>query len=528
MAHSLLKSGSRLTVLTFISRILGLVREMTKASFLGTSPLSDAFSVAFLIPNLLRRLFAENSISVAFIPTFRQYLEREDSSETRAFLSATLTLVSFSTTLCVLAGIAASPLIVPLFGTVSDETILLTRLMFPYLAIISVAAFFQGILNGVRVFSPSGFTPILFNVAVIGTTYLLGNRLGNPARAMAAGVLLGGTIQALFQLPFVLKQGFRFPPASLRAAFTNPGTRTVLRLIGPTIFGMAAYQLNDLVSTALAGNAGPGVVSSLQFSLRLQELMLGIFAVSIGTVILPDLAARAAKAEWEPFNQLMMTAMRSIALITIPVTFFSLVCGESIITLLFKSNSFNDESVRLTLAAFTWHITGLFFIALNRVVSPAFYARQDTASPTMAGIWSFAVNIGLALLLVRPMAGGGIALALSLASVANSILLFVFMRKKEGFHPARLATGLVGYAVKMIGFSLVSAAPVYFLRPALWKLCEGRGRIIGQGVPLVVSLVIFAGIGMTLLWITRDPIVRQLLARIVARKAVSAPGKDNP
>jgi len=522
MPHSILKSGSRLTILTFISRILGLVREMTRASFLGTSPLSDAFGVAFLIPNLLRRLFAENSISVAFIPTFRQYLERQDMAETRKFLSATLTLVSFLTTLCVLAGIASAPLIVPLFGTVSDETVLLTRIMFPYLAVISVAAFFQGILNGVRLFSPSGFTPILFNLAVIGTTHLLGDRLGNPARAMAAGVLLGGTIQALFQLPFVLRQGFRFPPASLRSAFTNHGTRTVLRLIGPTTFGMAAYQLNDLVSTALASNAGTGVVSSLQFSLRLQELMLGVFAVSIGTVILPDLATRATKADWEPFNQLMMTAMRTIALITIPVTFFSLVCGESIITLLFKSNSFTSESVRLTLAAFTWHIIGLFFIALNRVISPAFYAMQDTKSPTTAGIWSFAVNIGFTLILVRPMAGGGIALALSLASVANSILLFVFMRNKKGFQPLRLAVGLGSYASKMILLSLVSVTPIYLLRPLLWKLFSGHGRIIGHGVPLIISMIIFAGIGLGLLWITRDPILYQLRTRISGRKPVSS------
>ena len=282
-----------LSVLTLASRLLGLLREMTKARFLGTSALSDAFTVAFVIPNLLRRLFAENSISVAFIPTFRNFLAENNKEETRAFLSSCFTFISFAVTSVVVLGILITPWIVPFFGTAEAETVFLTRIMFPYLAVISVAAFFQGILNGVKIFLPSGFTPVLFNLCVIGFTWLFRDAAGNPARAMAFGVTAGGCLQAAFQLPFVLRTGFRFSFTPLRRAFSNPGTRTVLRLVGPTVFGMAAYQLNDLVSTILAGNAGEGVVSSLQYSLRLQELILGIFAVTIGTVILPDLSGLA-------------------------------------------------------------------------------------------------------------------------------------------------------------------------------------------------------------------------------------------
>lgn len=512
MSKSLVKSGSKLLILTFSSRILGLVREMIKAAFLGTSALSDAFSVAFVIPNLLRRLFAENSISVAFIPTFRKHLDSRTQSETKDFLSATFTLITCLTTLTVIAGIALTPLIVPIFGTTTSETILLTRIMFPYLAVISVAAFFQGILNGVKIFSPSGFTPILFNICIIAFTWFLSPYVANPARAMAIGVMVGGTIQALFQLPFVLRQGFRFSFVSIKKALSNPGTKTVLKLIGPTIIGMAAYQLNDLVSTILAGNAGPGVVSSLTYSLRLQELILGVFAVSIGTVILPDLSSHANDKNWIAFNGLLAKSMNIIALITIPLTFYSLVSAEGLISLVFKSRNFSDASVKLTLQAFLWHISGLYFIALNRIISPAFYAQSNTKDPTLAGILAFGVNIAIALILVGPMKGGGIALALSLASLSNTILLIFFMRKNSAFSVSQLLRTAVKYALKLTAFSIIAAAPILYFRKSLYAYFANHHKLISQGVPLGISLIVFGGIGIGLLLISRDTIALQVFS----------------
>lgn len=520
MAQSLLKSGSKLSLLTLGSRILGLLREMTKAAFLGTTPLSDAFTVAFFIPNLLRRLFAENSISVAFIPTFRRYLDTETRQKTTEFLSATFTVLTLSVSLTVMAGIVAAPLLVPLFGTETPETLFLTRIMFPYLALISIAALFQGILNGVRVFSPSGFTPILFNLTIIGCTWLFADRAGNPARAMAIGVLAGGTIQMVFQIPFVLKQGFRFSCTAPLRALRNPGTRKVLRLIGPTILGMAAYQINDLISSILASNAGRGVVSSLQYSLRLQELILGIFAVSIGTVILPDLSAHASRNEWKPFNALLSRAMNTIALITIPVTFFFLVSGESLIILLFKTRSFSDESVALTLRAFTWHIPGLYFIAANRILAPAFYARSDTRSPTMAGLFSFVVNITLALILVGPMRGGGIALALSIASAINTVFLVVFLGRNRALEIGTLVTVTVRYAVKMTVFSLMAALPVYLVRTPLQSFFSGGNRLYSYGIPLLVSLSLFCAIGLGLLVLSRDQLLGQVITMMKNRREI--------
>lgn len=528
---SLLASGLSLSFFTLCSRILGLIREMTKASFLGTSKFADAFGIAFMIPNLLRRLFAENSISVAFIPTFRGYLEDsatsgKDSDEfkkTKEFLNSTITLISFCTTVVVILGIAFSPLIIPLFLDESDsvltaEAVLLTRIMFPYLFVISLAAFFQGILNGVKIFSPSGFTPVLFNSIVIACTYIFTPLLTKnvadaeiraqmAARAMSFGVLIGGCVQAIFQLPFVIKTGWFCHFTSLKKAFKNPGTKKVIALVGPTVIGMAAYQLNDVISTALAGKAGTGIVSSLQYSLRLQELILGIFAVSIGTVILPDLSGLAKTQKWENFNRLLSQAIKIIALISIPVTFYSLVCGKEIISLVYKSKNFNDESVQLTLTAFRFHIAGLFFIAMNRVVAPAFYAQGNTKSPTLAGILGLAINMIFALILIKPMSGGGIALALTLGSLANSILLFVFLKKNKQIDVKAVVGGTILYSIKMAVLSVIAAIPATLVKNATSAFFAGRGRLVEFGGTVVLTAIVFAFAGILLLLITKDPVL---------------------
>lgn len=528
---SLLASGLSLSFFTLCSRILGLVREMTKASFLGTSKFADAFGIAFMIPNLLRRLFAENSISVAFIPTFRGYLEDsatsgKDSDEfkkTKEFLNSTITLISFCTTVVVILGIAFSPLIIPLFLDESDsvltaEAVLLTRIMFPYLFVISLAAFFQGILNGVKIFSPSGFTPVLFNSIVIACTYIFTPLLTKnvadaelraqmAARAMSFGVLIGGCVQAIFQLPFVIKTGWFCHFTSLKKAFKNPGTKKVIALVGPTVIGMAAYQLNDVISTALAGKAGTGIVSSLQYSLRLQELILGIFAVSIGTVILPDLSGLAKTQKWENFNRLLSQAIKIIALISIPVTFYSLVCGKEIISLVYKSKNFNDESVQLTLTAFRFHIAGLFFIAMNRVVAPAFYAQGNTKSPTLAGILGLAINMIFALILIKPMSGGGIALALTLGSLANSVLLFVFLKKNKQIDVKAVVGGTILYSIKMAVLSVIAAIPATLVKNATSAFFADRGRLVEFGGTVVLTAIVFAFAGILLLLITKDPVL---------------------
>ena len=538
---SIVKSGLVLSLMTFASRIMGLLREMTKASFLGTSMHADAFSTAFMIPNLFRRLFAENAISVAFIPTFKSYLEKDDSPEnrnsTQEFLKTTFTLVSFLTACVVVIGIIITPLLMPLFckkptDTTAadyamqlqawllkkDEITILTRIMFPYLFVISIAAFFQGILNGCKIFAPSGFTPVLFNAIVIIATYVLAPFTENPARAMSIGVILGGCVQAFFQWPFVRKTGWKICFTSLKKTFSNPGTKKVISLVVPTIIGMAAYQLNDVVSTSLANRGGDGIASSLQYSLRLQELILGIFAVSIGTVILPDLSGLASSQKWEDFNKMLIQAIKIMTLISIPVTVYSLITGKELISLLYKSKSFDDDSVALTLGEFRFHIMGLLFIALNRIISPAFYAQGNTKLPTLAGIISFGANIVLALVFVRPFGGNGIALALTLASFVNTLFLFIFMKKLDSFKIRKVVFQTLGYILKMAVYSIIAAIPCYFVHSLLVKFFAENSRIVSYGIPVILTALLFAIIGIAELIITKDEIIHTIIQKVKSKK----------
>ena len=535
-SKSIVRSGLLLTLMTFASRIMGLVREITKASFLGTGIYADSFSVAFMIPNLFRRLFAENAISAAFIPTFKDYLAKGDSDEnkktTQEFLASTLTLVTFMTTCVVVIGVLIAPLIMPFFCDKPDagaadyavqlekylldksETTILTRMMFPYLIFISIAAFFQGVLNTCGIFTPSGFTPVLFNGIVVISTYVLAPHTSNPARAMAIGTILGGSVQAIFQWPFVYKTGWKAGLTSIKKAFTNPGTRKVIGLLAPTIIGIAAYQLNDTVSTLIAKHVSFGVASSLQYSIRLQELILGIFAVSIGTVILPDLSGFANSKDWSQFNSMLLQAIKIMTLISIPITAYSLINGNELISLLYKKNQFDDKSVAMTLGIFRFHISGLLFIALNRIIAPAFYAQKKTKLATLAGLVNFGTNILLVLILARPMGGNGIALALSLASMFNTIALFIFMKKMEAIEVGRVVKGTILYTLKMSILSVIAAVPTYFVHKITVEYFADYSKIICYGAPILISGIVFAIIGVLELVITRDEIVRVILKKV--------------
>jgi putative peptidoglycan lipid II flippase len=235
--------------------------------------------------------------------------------------------------------------------------------------------------------------------------------------------------------------------------------------------------------------------------------MLGVFAVSIGTVLLPGLAEYAKLSKWDSYNKRLSGALEAIALVTIPVTFFSLAEGETIIRLLFQSLAFDDSSVRLTLEAFNFHIAGLYFIALNRVIAPAFYARSDAASPAAAGIFSFAINIALAALLAGPMRGGGIALALSLSGAANTAALFFLFNRKAGGGSVNFLPQTAGYALKIAAFSVIAVVPVILFNrhgAAFFARAGGGNRLVSYALPLVIALVIFAATGLALLAVTKD------------------------
>lgn len=246
-------------------------------------------------------------------------------------------------------------------------------------------------------------------------------------------------------------------------------------------------------------------------------MILGIFAVTIGTVILPELTSHAKNKDFEKFNELLKTAIKIIAFITIPITFFSFVTGENIIRLVFQSKNFSDESVYLVNNAFQYHIVGLFFIALNRILSPAFYAQSNTKSPTIAGIIGFAANILLAVILAPVFKGGGIAFALSFSSAINTFMLFVFMKKSENKNISSLVKTTILYSFKMVIFSVISVIPVILLKNQIFGLFANHNRIISQGIPIIILAAIFGTIGLVLMIITKDSLLKNFILTIKNR-----------
>jgi putative peptidoglycan lipid II flippase len=513
----LVREGGKLSLLTMCSRVLGLAREMTKAAFMGTGPLAEAFTVSFIVPNFLRRLFAEGSMTAAFIPTFSAYVGAKDEESTREFLSASITVLTVLVVSTVALGIACTPLLASLFSSDRAETIVLTRMMFPFLAFVSLAALFQGILNSIGVFVPSALGPIFFNVCFISVPFLIGGWTANPARAMAVGVLAGGLSQALCQLPPVLRAGYRFGFIGLGRAFRNPGMKKVASLIAPTIIGMAAYNLNDLVCTSLASSVQ--AAAGIQYSIRLQELLLGIFAVSAGTILLPHLTDTAIRKDWPAFSADLGGVARTIILLTLPVAVFSMVAGREIIVLLFKTQAFDDASVELTASVFLFHMAGLVFIALNRILSPAFYSRSDAKTPTIGGLISFSANIVLAFILVRILRGPGIAISLSISCAVNTVYLVASLGRTglPGIKGALRATYL--YILKIFVFSAAAALPLYLLRPIILRAFAGAGtHFLSSGVPLAIETLLFSVVGIALLVLSKDEVASSLIRRFSRRK----------
>jgi putative peptidoglycan lipid II flippase len=247
-----------------------------------------------------------------------------------------------------------------------------------------------------------------------------------------------------------------------------------------------------------------GVVSSLQYSLRLQELFLGVFAVSIGTVLLPDLTECAKTGQWDLYNERLVSSMEIIALVSVPITFFFLIQAENLIRLLFQARNFREESVALTLQAFRFHIPGLFFIALNRILAPAFYAQSDSKSPTTAGLIAFGVNITLAVILAVPLRGAGIALSLTIASIVNTAFLLVFLRRNSHIAVGRTLSSVFAYTIKLALFSCIAGLPVYLLCPRLEAVFANKGKLLSYGLPFFISVLLFALIGIVLLVVSKD------------------------
>jgi putative peptidoglycan lipid II flippase len=439
--RQILKSASIISIITVVSRILGYVRDQRLTLLLGTTGLADSFVLAYRIPNILRRLVGEGSMTASFIPVFTDYLRNRTREETWAF--ANRLFWTFSVILSILAvlGVVFSPLFVRFFSMfgknqIQAEAIYLNRLMFPYILFIGMAALAMALLNSFHVFGLPAATPILLNISfIIFSVTAVWRHFSSPAAALAVGVLVGGILQFFLQVPQLVKRGMDF---KFEVSLGDPGVRRVGRLMVPGFIGIGIAQINLLVDTIFA-NAKvmpEGSLVSLYVADRVTELVLGGYAIAVATAILPMMSHQAAAGDHEGMKKTFLFALRIVSFITIPAAVGLVILREPIVQVLFQHGRFVAESTRLTARALLYYSLGLPAFAAVKLIVPAFYSTQDTRTPVRVAVLAMLANVLLNVIFLfyffAKLKNGGPALASALAGYFNVLTLFVIFRLRFG------------------------------------------------------------------------------------------------
>jgi putative peptidoglycan lipid II flippase len=519
----LLRSTLAVSIPTFFSRIFGYVRDLLQAYYMGTSKGMDAFTIAFLIPNLLRRLTAEGAMTAAFIPVFTQIKSREAREKVWRFANAFFFDLTLIMAVLTLLGIIFAPLLVRLlaggYAQVPGKlelTVVLTRIMFPYIFLVSLAALIMAVLNSFHRFFVPAFTPVLFNLAVIAGAALLAGRAKEPAFVFAGGVVLGGVLQLAFQVPFAWRQGMHFKPL---LSFNHPAVRKVGRLMIPGIFGAGIYQINITISRMIATSLEPGSVASLYYSSRIQELTLGLFAIALSVALLPTLSDLAAAENLPEMKRTLQFSLKMITFITFPATAGLLLLHRPIVEVLFQYGKFNPESTAMTSSCLLFFALGIPFISGVKVLAPAFYSLKDTKTPVMVAFFITFIYIALALLLMDPLRVSGIALALSVTSLINFVSLFILIERKMGPIPKRQ---ILLFVLKTGFYSCVMGVVIWVIDSRLAP--RGESPILDiAGLLATILLAVLVYFGLNLLF-NREEVIK--FKDILLRKDGSTHGDE--
>lgn len=476
-----------LGIATLASRVAGLVRDMVVAAVFGVGLVTDAFFVAFTIPNLLRRFFAEGSLTAAFVPTFTDVLHQEGAEDARRVARICWTLLLLVVAAVTLAGILASPWLVKTigYGFAGSEgklalTDLLNRLMFPYILFISLVALFAGILNVSGHFLLPALSPVMLNLSMIACALVLAPRLEEPITALAYGVLLGGLVQFVMQIPALYRHGY-----DLRFDFNfrHIAVVRVVRLMLPGVLGVAIYQVNVVVTRLMASFLQEGSVSWLYYGQRLFEFPQGVFVVSLAQAVLPTMSRQVTAEDHEGFRESLRFALVLILLVTIPAALGLILCSQAIFSLFFMRGEFSTFDVTQAALALAWYAPGLLFVGISRVVVPSFYAMKDTRTPVIVSFWTLLVNAGTGFLLMNVMGHAGLALALTLASVFNAVILAVLLSRRFG-----------GFDYSGIGRVLLRMIPGLLILAVVVSLFIGQVDWLLPGAFLPRSLLLGAAI----------------------------------
>jgi putative peptidoglycan lipid II flippase len=459
----LAKSAGIIGTATLTSRVLGLIRDQVLAYLFGAGNAMDAFNVATRIPNLMRDLFAEGAMSAAFVPTFTRYLAKNGRSHAWRLGNQLLSALVVATGLIVIAGIIfAEPLTRMLAGSYSavpgklELTVLLTRILMPFLTLVAAAAALMGMLNSLNRFFTPALSPAMYNVGIIASGALLVPMMPglglDPIVAIAIGALVGGVGQVAIQFPALYREGFRF---HFGFTLTDPGLRDVLRLMGPGTLAGAAVQINLLVNMVLATGEGTGAVSWLGYAFRVMYLPIGLFGVSIAAASLPTVSRHAAHEDLKGMRESISRALRLMLMLNVPATIGLIALGHPIVQLIFERGSFSSIDTVSTTAALLFYAPGLVGYSAVRIAVPAFYALGNSLLPAYISMATVVLNIALNLVLVTLIGYQGLALGTSVAALANAlVLLIVLNRRLEGLNTKQIVTT----GVKITIASLVMGA----------------------------------------------------------------------
>ncbi|MFQ5991435.1 MAG: murein biosynthesis integral membrane protein MurJ [Nitrospiraceae bacterium] len=454
--HGLTKAAGLIGTATFSSRILGLIRDMVLARLFGATPAADAFFVAYRIPNLLRELFAEGSMSSAFIPVFTEYHTLRTKRDAWELASAMFTTLLTIITLVTVVGILAAPVIAWLLapGFHHDPakltvTTVLTRIMFPYLLFISLAALAMGVLNSLRAFAAPALSPVFFNLFIIGSALFLSPRMPEPIVGVAIGVVAGGAAQFAMQLPGLKLRGMLF---GWRFQPWHPGVKRIGMLMVPSLLGLSVTQVNIMISTVL-GSYFDGGPTYLFYGMRLIQFPLGVFGVALATAILPTLAAHAARGAMDELRVTLAFGLRMILFIMLPAMLGLILLRVPIVHLIFEHGSFTSQDTDATAMAVLCYAIGLWAFGGVRIIVATFYSMQDTKTPALAAVAAVAANLVLSLFLMAPLAHAGLALATALAAMLNGGILIAVLNQRLG--------GIDwGSIIRAAGRAVLAALPV--------------------------------------------------------------------
>ncbi len=454
---NLLKAASTVSLLTLVSRVAGLVRDQLIAGIFGASAVTDAFNVAFRIPNLFRRLFAEGAFSQAFVPLLAATREREGDAATRSLVDAVATVLGWVLVITCIIGVAAAPALVWAMGSGLqriDEAIVMTRWMFPYIGFMSMVALAAGILNTWRRFAVPALTPVLLNLCLIVAAWWGAPRLASlgypPIYALALGVMAGGLLQAALQIPALRAIGHTphlgLSPWALRRAWRHPGVHRVMHQMAPALLGVSVAQISLLINTQIASHVSVGAVSWLSYADRLMEFPTSLLGVATGVVLLPQLAAAQARQDSGAYSDMLDWGLRLVALTALPCALALLIFPVGLVTVLFHYGRFDAADVAKTAMALRGYGVGLFGLVAIKVLAPAFYARQDTRTPVRVAIGVLLATQALNLVLVPRLGHAGLALSIGLAALLNAGLLLRGLLQRGTYRPR---PGWAGFALRL-------------------------------------------------------------------------------